>query len=89
MIALQADRTRLLYDDYPGAHNYGTWGAGTIPPQNVVSPEELQREQEALDRITRWASEYVHVLIYFPRHPVLTKECPAKSSRSSPPSTAP
>lgn len=60
---LQADRTRLLYDDYPAGHGYGTWGASSVPPQNVMSPEEVQREQEALDNITRWASEYALTLI--------------------------
>ena len=56
---LQADRTRLLYDEFgTGAHGYGTWSAGNVPSQNVLSAEEVEREQEALDGITRWASEY-------------------------------
>ncbi|KAL2441126.1 hypothetical protein ABEF95_012345 [Exophiala dermatitidis] len=55
----QADRTRLLYDDYPSSHGYGTWGTSNIPSQNVMSQEEVQREQEALDNITRWASDQI------------------------------
>jgi len=48
-----------MYDEYgTGVHGYGTWGAGNVPSQTVLSPEEAQREQEALDGITRWASEY-------------------------------
>lgn len=80
---LQADRTRLLYDDYPAGHGYGTWGASSVPPQNVMSPEEVQREQEALDNITRWASEYALTLnqVWFV-FSLLTSICAAKSSRS-------
>ena len=61
---LQAERQHLLYGD-PYAHNgngYGTYpgqGAHGIPPQNVMSPEEVRREQEALDSITRKAGEQV------------------------------
>ncbi|EHY58159.1 hypothetical protein HRR83_004984 [Exophiala dermatitidis] len=55
----QADRTRLLYDDYPSSHGYGTWATSNIPSQNVMSQEEVQREQEALDNITRWASDQI------------------------------
>ena len=57
----QVERARLMYDDYgTGVHGYGTWGAGNVPSQTVLSPEEAEREQEALDGITRWASEYAH-----------------------------
>ncbi|KIW24781.1 uncharacterized protein PV07_10474 [Cladophialophora immunda] len=55
----ESDRTRLLYDDYPAGHSYGTWGASSVPPQNLMSPEEVQREQEALDGIARWASDQI------------------------------
>jgi len=59
----QAERRGLLYneDGYTssGSHNYGSWGQPSAPPQNVMSPEEVKREQQALDNITRWASEYV------------------------------
>ncbi|KAI1623859.1 hypothetical protein EDD37DRAFT_610064 [Exophiala viscosa] len=55
----EGDRSRLLYDDLGTNHGYGTWGASNVPAQNVMSAEEVQREQEALDNITRWASEYV------------------------------
>jgi len=58
---VQADRSRLLYDDpySQSGHAYGTWSAPAVPPQNLMSPEEAKREREALDNITRWASEYV------------------------------
>ncbi|KIY00410.1 uncharacterized protein Z520_04095 [Fonsecaea multimorphosa CBS 102226] len=55
----ESDRTRLLYDDYPAGHSYGTWGSSNVPPQNLMSPEEVQREQEALDGIARWASDQI------------------------------
>ncbi|KAH0843564.1 hypothetical protein FOPE_09089 [Fonsecaea pedrosoi] len=60
------DRTRLLYDEYPAGHSYGTWGASSVPPQNLMSPEEVQREQEALDGIARWASD--QIVEIFPHH---------------------
>ncbi|OAP58248.1 hypothetical protein AYL99_07338 [Fonsecaea erecta] len=55
----ESDRARLLYDDYPAGHSYGTWGSSTVPPQDLMSPEEVQREQEALDGIARWASDQI------------------------------
>ena len=61
---LQAERQHLLYGD-PYAHNvngYGVYpgqGAPAVAPQNVMSPDEVKREQEALDNITRWAGEQV------------------------------
>ncbi|EXJ72833.1 uncharacterized protein A1O5_03981 [Cladophialophora psammophila CBS 110553] len=55
----ESDRARLLYDDYPAGHSYGTWGASSVPPQNLMSPEEVQREQEALDGIAQWASDQI------------------------------
>ena len=52
------DRQRLLYDDYqPNATNYGTWRSHAIPPENMMSPEEVRREQEEFNRITQKASE--------------------------------
>ncbi|KIX05788.1 uncharacterized protein Z518_03760 [Rhinocladiella mackenziei CBS 650.93] len=66
-----ADHSRLLYDDLTGAHSYGTWGASSAPSQNVMSPEEVQREQEALDNITRWASDQI-VEIFPHQHRSLT-----------------
>lgn len=60
----QAERQHLLYGD-PYAQNgngYGTYtgqASHGIPPQNVMSPEEVKREQEALQNITRWAGEQV------------------------------
>ncbi|OCT53238.1 hypothetical protein CLCR_10821 [Cladophialophora carrionii] len=60
-----ADRQRLLYDDYPSTQHYGTWGAGhTIPPENLMSPEEIQLEQSALDNISRGLSD--HIVEIFP-----------------------
>ncbi|KAJ9607078.1 hypothetical protein H2200_008150 [Cladophialophora chaetospira] len=60
-----ADRQRLLYDDYPSTQHYGTWGAGTtIPPENLMSQEEIQREQSALDTISRGLSD--HIVEIFP-----------------------
>ncbi|KAJ9496269.1 hypothetical protein H2202_008227 [Exophiala xenobiotica] len=53
------DRSRLLYDELGANHGYGTWGASNVPSQNVMSPEEVRREQEALDNITRWASDQI------------------------------
>ncbi|KEF51753.1 uncharacterized protein A1O9_12090, partial [Exophiala aquamarina CBS 119918] len=54
------ERHRLMYDEYgTGVHGYGTWNAGNVPSQTVLSPEEAQREQEALDGITRWASDQI------------------------------
>ena len=63
------DRQRLLYDDYqPTATNYGTWGNHAIPPENMMSPEEVQREQEEFSRITQKASD--HIVEIFPHnHP--------------------
>ncbi|EXJ63853.1 hypothetical protein A1O7_00188 [Cladophialophora yegresii CBS 114405] len=62
-----ADRQRLLYDDYPSAQHYGTWGAGhTIPPENLMSPEEIQLEQSALDNISRGLSD--HIVEIFPHN---------------------
>lgn len=56
----QHDRARLLYDEFGNnAHGYGTWGAGNVLSQNILSPEEVQREQEGLDKITNSATEYV------------------------------
>ncbi len=63
----QADRQRLLYDDYPSTQQYGTWGAGnTIPPENLMSPEEVQAEQSALDVISRGLSD--HIVEIFPHN---------------------
>lgn len=58
---LQTERTRLLYDDpySQPSQNYGSWNSSTPPPQNVLSPEEVKREQQALDNITRWASDQI------------------------------
>ncbi|KIW45511.1 uncharacterized protein PV06_03897 [Exophiala oligosperma] len=53
------DRSRLLYDELGANHGYGTWGASNVPAQNVMNPEEARREQEALDNITRWASDQI------------------------------
>ena len=63
------DRRRLLYDDYqPTATNYGTWGTHAIPPENMMSAEEVQREQEEFSRITQEASD--HIIEIFPHnHP--------------------
>ena len=60
----QAERQHLLYGDpyaqYGNVNGaYTVPGAHGIPPQNVMSPEEIRREQEALDNITRWAGEQV------------------------------
>ena len=60
----QAERQHLLYGD-PYAQYGNVNGAYNVPgphgisPQNVMSPEEIRREQEALDNITRWAGEQV------------------------------
>ncbi|KIV81182.1 hypothetical protein PV11_08619 [Exophiala sideris] len=67
----EGDRSRLLYDDLGTNHGYGTWGASNVPAQNVMSPEEVQREQEALDNITRWASDQI-VEIFPHQHKSLT-----------------
>ncbi|KAL6245467.1 hypothetical protein RBB50_007466 [Rhinocladiella similis] len=53
------DRSRLLYDELGANHGYGTWGASNVSAQNVLNPEEARREQEALDNITRWASDQI------------------------------
>lgn len=57
----QAERTRLLYDDpySQPSQNYGSWNQPNAPPQNIMSPEEVRREQQALDNITRWASDQI------------------------------
>lgn len=58
----QAERQHLLYGDPYAQFGNGTGpytGPGNIPPQNVMSPEEIRREQQALDSITRWAGEQV------------------------------
>jgi hypothetical protein len=60
----QAERQHLLYGDPYAQYGNGTGvytgqGAHGIPPQNVMSPEEIRREQQALDSITRWAGEQV------------------------------
>ncbi|KAI1611282.1 hypothetical protein EDD36DRAFT_466235 [Exophiala viscosa] len=67
----EGDRSRLLYDDLGTNHGYGTWGASNVPAQNVMSAEEVQREQEALDNITRWASDQI-VEIFPHQHKSLT-----------------
>jgi Late endosomal/lysosomal adaptor and MAPK and MTOR activator len=55
-----ADRQRLLYDDYqPTTVGYGTWGNHAIPPENIMSPEEIQRERSEFNRITQHASDQI------------------------------
>ncbi|KIV91977.1 hypothetical protein PV10_06462 [Exophiala mesophila] len=54
------DRVRLLYDDFgSNGHGYGTWSAGNVLSQNILSPEEVQREQEGLDKITNSATDKI------------------------------
>lgn len=59
----QAERQHLLYGDpyahYGNGNTYHAQGSHGMPPHNVMSPEEVRREQEALDNITRWAGEQV------------------------------
>lgn len=59
-----AERQHLLYGDPYAQYGNGNsayvgQGAHGISPQNVMSPEEVRREQAALDNITRWAGEQV------------------------------
>jgi hypothetical protein len=60
----QPEHSHLLYSDDPynqSGNSYGTYGQGTqgLLPQHTMSPEELKREQEALESITRWTGEWV------------------------------
>ena len=54
-----------------------------------MSPEEVQREQEALDNITRWASEYAEypILLTLPYSP--TDKTFSQPNRRDLPSPAP
>jgi hypothetical protein len=64
-----AERQRLLYDDYSTNGNaYGTWGAQAIPPVSGMSAEDVRREQEEFNRIAQKASDQI-VEIFPHQHP--------------------
>ena len=50
---------KVLIMHLQSGNSYGTYGQGTqgLLPQHTMSPEELKREQEALENITRWTGE--------------------------------
>ena len=50
-----SERQRLFDDTYPTYAN----GYQPTPPPNALSPEEQRAEREALDSITRWASDQI------------------------------
>jgi Late endosomal/lysosomal adaptor and MAPK and MTOR activator len=57
---LQPERSHLLNPDDPynaGYGGYGTTSSGIASHRQVLNPEDVKREQEALEGITRWTTE--------------------------------
>ena len=64
-----SERQRLLYDDYqPTTTTYGTYNTHAIPPEDLMSPEEIQEERDQFNRITQNASDCI-VEIFPHGHP--------------------
>jgi Late endosomal/lysosomal adaptor and MAPK and MTOR activator len=65
---LQPERSHLLNADDPyNASGYGYGSASQdLASRHVLNPEEAKREQEALEGITRWTTEYDSIEI--PQH---------------------
>jgi hypothetical protein len=55
---LQPERSNLLNSDDPyNASGYGSTSQGLAAPRHALNPEDVKREQEALEGITRWTTE--------------------------------
>jgi Late endosomal/lysosomal adaptor and MAPK and MTOR activator len=57
---LQPERSHLLNSDDPynaSGYGYGSASQGLVPPRHVLNPEDVKREQEALEGIMRWTTE--------------------------------
>ncbi len=57
---LQPERSHLLNSDDPynaSGYGYGSTSQGLAPPRHILNPEDVKREQEALEGITRWTTE--------------------------------
>ncbi|ERF71861.1 hypothetical protein EPUS_01776 [Endocarpon pusillum Z07020] len=66
------ERSHLLSSDDPynaSGYGCGSTSQGLAPPRHVLNPEDVKREQEALEQITRWTTDAV--IDIFPHQAIL------------------